>query len=320
MPVDEFSLIETFFRRPATPAAGVLDGIGDDCALLDGGAAGTLAVTTDTLVADIHFPAQASAFDIGQRALRVNLSDLAAMGAEPRWFLLALTLPAADEDWLRAFSAGLFAVADARGCALVGGDTTRGPLSVTITAMGAVPANVALRRAGAGAGDSVFVTGELGGAAAALADMTETRACSAADTTLNARYWYPEPRLREGVALRGIASAAIDISDGLVADLGHVARASGVAAELELEKLPLSVAAVAHFGGDRARDWALAGGDDYELCFTVPPARLAALEQAVRAGHLRALPVGRLVSGTGVHARDGAGRSVALTRAGYRHF
>ncbi len=320
MPLDEFSLIETFFRRPAAPAAGVLAGIGDDCALLDGGAAGVLAVTTDTLVADIHFPAQASAFDIGQRALRVNLSDLAAMGAVPRWFLLALTLPAADEDWLRAFSAGLFAVADAHGCALVGGDTTRGPLAVTITALSAVPENVALRRSGAGTGDLVFVTGELGGAAAALADMTATGACSAVDAALNARYWYPEPRLREGVALRGIASAAIDLSDGLVADLGHVARASGVAAELELEKLPLCGAALARFGSDQTRDWALSGGDDYELCFTVPPARLAALETAVRAGHLRALPVGRLVSGTGVHARDGAGRSLALTRTGYHHF
>ena len=320
MPMDEFSLIETFFHRPVTPGAGVLAGIGDDCALLDGGAAAALAVTTDTLVADIHFPAHAAAFDIGQRALRVNLSDLAAMGAAPRWFLLALTMPAADADWLRAFSAGLFAVADAHDCALVGGDTTRGPLAVTITALGQVPASAALRRSGASAGDRVFVTGELGGAAAALADMMDTGGCSAADATLSARYWYPEPRLREGMALRGIASAAIDISDGLVADLGHLARASGVGAELELARLPLCAAAVARFGAERARDWALGGGDDYELCFTVPPARLAALDAAVRAGHLRALPIGRLVSGAGVSARDGAGQNIALNGSGYRHF
>ncbi|MGE3295739.1 MAG: thiamine-phosphate kinase [Porticoccaceae bacterium] len=319
MPIDEFGLIETFFRRPVTPAAGVLAGIGDDCALLDGGGA-ALAVTTDTLVADIHFPAHAAAFDIGQRALRVNLSDLAAMGATPCWFLLALTLPAADADWLRAFSAGLFAVADAHACALVGGDTTRGPLAVTITALGQVPASGALRRAGAGVGDRVFVTGELGGAAAALAQMTDMGACSAADATLNARYWYPEPRVREGMTLRGIASAAIDISDGLVADLGHLARASGVGAELELEQIPLCAAAVARSGAGRARDWALGGGDDYELCFTVPPARLAALDAAVRAGHLRALPIGRLVPGAGVSARDGAGQNVVLARTGYRHF
>lgn len=319
MPIDEFSLIETFFRRPVTPAAGVLAGIGDDCALLDP-VAGVLAVTTDTLVADIHFPAMAPAFDVAQRALRVNLSDLAAMGAVPRWFLLALTLPTAEDDWLRAFSAGLFAVADVHDCALVGGDTTRGPLSVTITALGQVPANAALRRSGASAGDRVFVTGELGGAAAALADMMDTGGCSAADATLNARYWYPEPRLREGMALRGIASAAIDISDGLVADLGHLARASGVGAELELARLPLCAAAVARFGAEQARDWALGGGDDYELCFTVPPARLAALEEAVRAGHLRALPIGHLVSGAGVSVRDGAGQNVAVNGGGYRHF
>jgi thiamine-monophosphate kinase len=170
-----------------TPAAGVLAGIGDDCALLDP-VAGVLAVTTDTLVADIHCPADAAAFDIGQRALRVNLSDLAAMGAAPRWFLLALTMPAADADWLRAFSAGLFAVADAHDCALVGGDTTRGPLAVTITALGQVPASAALRRSGASAGDRVFVTGELGGAAAALAHMTDKGGCRAAHTSLNERY------------------------------------------------------------------------------------------------------------------------------------
>lgn len=319
MPVDEFGLIETFFRRPVTPAAGVLAGIGDDCALLDGAGA-ALAVTTDTLVADIHFPAHAPAFDIGQRALRVNLSDLAAMGAAPRWFLLALTMPAADADWLRAFSAGLFSVADAHACALVGGDTTSGPLAVTITALGQVPVSVALRRSGASAGDRVFVTGELGGAAAALADMMDTGACSAVDATLNARYWYPEPRVREGMALRGIASAAIDVSDGLVADLGHLARASGVGAELELERLPLCTAAAARFGAGRARDWALGGGDDYELCFTVPPARLAALDAAVRAGLLRALPIGRLVPGAGVSARDDAGQNVAVNGSGYRHF
>lgn len=319
MALDEFALIETFFRRPAQ-AVGVRAGIGDDCALLAVDPGCVLAITTDTLVADVHFPAAAAAFDIGQRALRVNLSDLAAMGAAPRWCLLALTLPAADPDWLVAFSAGLFAVADAHGCALVGGDTTRGPLALTITALGEVPVDAALRRCGAREGDLVFVTGELGGAAAALAQMTEAGSHCAADVDLNARYWYPEPRVREGIALRGIASAAIDISDGLVADLGHLARESGVGAELELAALPLGAAAEARFGAARARAWALGGGDDYELCFTVPPARLPALEAAVRAGSLRALPVGRLVAGTGVRVRDDAGQIFTPAASGYRHF
>lgn len=320
MALDEFGLIETFFRRTAPAAAGVRAGIGDDCALLAVDPAGVLAITTDTLVADVHFPAAAAAFDIGQRALRVNLSDLAAMGAVPRWCLLALTLPAADPDWLAAFSAGLFAAADAHGCALVGGDTTRGPLALTITALGEVPADAALCRSGARGGDLVFVTGELGGAAAALAQMTEAGSCRAADAGLNARYWYPEPRVREGVALRGIATAAIDISDGLVADLGHLAHESGVGAELELAALPLCAAAEAHFGTPQARAWALGGGDDYELCFTVPPARLPALEAAVRAGQLRAQPVGRLVASAGVRVRDGAGQILTPTESGYRHF
>jgi thiamine-monophosphate kinase len=271
MALDEFGLIETFFRRPA-PAAGVRAGIGDDGALLAVDPAGVLAITTDTLVADVHFPVAAAAFDIGQRALRVNLSDLAAMGAVPRWCLLALTLPAADPDWLAAFSAGLFVVADAHGCALVGGDTTRGPLALTITALGEVPADAALRRSGACEGDWVFVTGELGGAAAALAQMTEAGSCRAADADLNARYWYPEPRVREGVALRLGATAMTDISDGLVADLGHIAAASGVDIDLRSADIdvPAQMSDIGQAVGVDPLHWVLTGGEDHAIVAVFP--------------------------------------------------
>ncbi|MFZ5654926.1 MAG: thiamine-phosphate kinase [Pseudomonadota bacterium] len=320
MAIDEFSLIERYFRHGVGSGSGVRLGVGDDGALLEVEAGAELVVTVDTLVADLHFPAAADAADIAQRALRVNLSDLAAMAATPRWFLLALTLPEADERWLAGFAAGLAAAATAFGVALVGGDTTRGPLAVSITALGTVPAGQALRRSGAAAGDWVMVTGVLGGAAAALADMRERGTCRAGSAALDARYWRPEPRLADAEALRGLASAAIDISDGLLADLGHLARASGVGAELMLEALPLHAAAVSRFGVARVRQWALGGGDDYELCFTVAPGRgaqLAALPAAGRAGATR---IGQLVPGSGVRVRDAAGREVPVAEPGFRHF
>ena len=320
MASDEFDLIERFFKGAATPGADVRLGIGDDGAVLDPGPGVELVTTVDTLVADLHFPAAASAAAIAQRALRVNLSDLAAMGATPRWFLLALSLPAADEDWLAAFSAGLREAAIRYGCALVGGDTTRGPLTISITALGTVPAGSALTRGGATEGDLVLVTGPLGGSAAALAEMRRCGASTAPSPALNAAYWYPEPQLHAGQALRGLASAAIDISDGLLADLGHLARASGLGAELSLEAMPLNAAAVARFGLEQTRSWALSAGDDYQLCFALAPQHLAELRRRLRADHLDAVQIGRLVAAPGVRVRDGAGNELPIDQRGFQHF
>ena len=320
MASDEFSLIERFFQRTATPGTGVRLGIGDDGAVLDPGPGVELVATVDTLVAGLHFPATATAADIAQRALRVNLSDLAAMGATPRWFLLALSLPTADEDWLAGFSTGLAAAATRYGCALIGGDTTHGPLSISITALGTLPAGTALTRGGARVGDLVLVTGTLGGSAAALAEMQRSGTTTADSAVLDADYWHPEPRLAEGQALRGLASAAIDISDGLLADLGHVARASGVGAELSLDALPLRPEAVARFGLEQARAWALSAGDDYQLCFTLQPARLAEVEALGSARGFQFTRIGRLTAEPGVRVWDAEGREMAIAERGFRHF
>jgi thiamine-monophosphate kinase len=317
--VDEFGLIEEFFTRPAHRAEVVL-GIGDDAALLAlAGAADTLAVTTDTLIEGVHFPRSAPAFDVGYKALAVNVSDLAAMGARPLAFLLNLALPAADAEWLAGFRDGLFTLADAVGLDLIGGDTVRGPLAVTITALGTVAPGAALRRDGARPGDRVYVSGLLGEAALGfLLRGGRLPLPSQFQESVLARLDRPWPRIHEGQALVGIASAAIDISDGLVADLGHILKASGVGARLDIRRLPLSDAYAA------ARpavgyDPALVFGDDYELCFTVPPARVQAL-----AGLASRLPcgvrdIGEIVAGAGLTLHDGEG-VYTPSRAGYNHF
>ncbi|HET7586839.1 MAG TPA: thiamine-phosphate kinase [Gammaproteobacteria bacterium] len=268
--MDEFALIRRYFDRPGDNARGVSLGIGDDAALLQVPAGHELAVTTDTMVEAVHFPADAPAHGIGYRALATNLSDLAAMGATPAWATLAVTLPGADAAWIEAFSRGFFELADAFDVALVGGDVTRGPLTITVGMYGVVAAGTALRRSGARPGDRIVVTGALGEAAAGL------KAWPLADG--GGRYLYPQPRVAEGQALRGYASAAIDISDGLLADLGHIIEASGVGAEVAAGQVPLAPT-LASFDSATARETALTGGDDYELCFTIEPERLDALRQ-----------------------------------------
>lgn len=315
----EFALIETFFANRQGPAIGVRLGVGDDCALLMPNPGEELAVTTDTLVGGVHFPVDGPAEEIGQRALRVNLSDLAAMGATPRWFQLALTLPIADDGWLEAFSRGLFAAAQVHGATLVGGDTTRGPLSVTITAIGTVPAGQALRRDGAKPGDHIYVTGALGDGAAGLAMLTD-RSEQADAAYLRQRYWRPTPRVAEGELLRGLAAAAIDISDGLLADLGHIARRSRVGARLHSGRLPVSGALGRYAPRQQAIEWALAGGDDYELCFTVPPARVDRVEELASSGQLTATAIGWIIPGAGVACRDEFGQDLKVRRDGYDHF
>lgn len=321
MSLDEFALIERIARRTRARADIVL-GIGDDAALLQPAPGQQLAVTADTLNAGVHFPAESAPADIGWKALAANLSDLAAMGAVPAWCTLSLSLPQAEGDWLDAFADGLFALADASGIAVVGGDTTRGPLSISITAIGRVPAAQALRRDGARVGDDIWVSGHPGEAAGALRLWQQGRldvrgvVADAAHERLRQRLQRPMPRLSLGLALRTCAHAAADVSDGLLADLGHIASRSGVAAVLQADAVPLSAALHTALGDAAALDCALRGGDDYELCFTAAPERRQAVQALTADLALPLARIGVIAEGRGVHCEGDAGAG----RSGYRHF
>lgn len=315
----EFELIRNYFA--AAPCAqggeGVALGIGDDCALLAVPAGEQLALSTDTLVANVHFPDPCDPFLLGQRSLAVAVSDLAAMGATPLAFTLALTLPTVTADWLLAYARGLNQMAQACGVALVGGDTTRGPLSLTMTVFGRVPSGQALTRGGAQPGDLLCVGGELGNAAGALPLVLGQRSAEPdVAEPLLAHYWSPRPQLDLGLALRGKASAAMDISDGLLADCGHIALASGVALQVERDRLPLSKALQAFLGRSQAQDAALSGGDDYVLLFTVPPVRLSALQAEGWPIHV----IGSVIAGEGVTLVDRSGLDITPSIRGYQHF
>ncbi|MEH6583190.1 MAG: thiamine-phosphate kinase [Halioglobus sp.] len=306
MPSSEFSLIARYFSSlGAGPAVDL--SVGDDCAILRLNAGERLAISTDTLVSAVHFPADAFPEDIGFRAVAVAVSDLAAMGARPLGMTLALTLPDADDFWLNAFSQGLAAAVSAFNIPLVGGDTTRGPLTITVQVMGALPTGDALLRGGTQVGDGVYVSGTLGDAAGGLAFLQEQWQPQPEHAEyLLQRFYRPQPRLALGQQLLGLASAAIDISDGLVADAGHIAAASGVGMVIEPATLPLSPALAAHPDRDQALRWALVGGDDYELCFTLPSGQVPP-PGCTRVGEVRA----------------GAGIDCGLdvdTAGGYRHF
>lgn len=317
----EFDLIEHIRRRAQAPGDmqrdDVLLGIGDDAALLRVPDGDELVVATDTLNAGVHFANDAAPSDIGWKALAVNLSDLAAMGATPAWCTLSLSLPHADQAWLDGFLDGFLALAAQHGVALVGGDTTRGPLSLCVTAHGLVGAGEALRRDGARAGDAVWVTGTVGEAAAALAQL---QAGGVADAELRRRLDRPEPRIAFGRGLRGLARACIDVSDGLLQDLGHVCRASGVGAEVEVDALPASEALAARSSGDTLRGEQACGGDDYELCFTAPPGADAAIAAVARESRTPATRIGRIVAGDGVRAVLADGSQWCPPRSGYAHF
>ena len=319
----EFELIERFFTRPAAVAArhGVILGVGDDAALLQMPPDTELAAAVDTLVAGRHFPPGSAARSIGHRALAVNLSDMAAMGATPAWATLALTLPAADARWLEDFAAGLLELADAHQVTLVGGDTTAGPLSISVQILGHVAPGTALRRGGGRAGDVLAVTGTLGDAGAGLALVTERLEVRdpAAAAELIARFEFPTPRVGFGSGARGIAAAAMDLSDGLTGDLRKLAGASGVAAHVAVDELPLSAALQASTTLAQARHWALAAGDDYELLLAVPPSRYAELAAVARRWDLRLTAIGELRRGSGVHFTLN-GACFAAPPRGYDHF
>jgi thiamine-monophosphate kinase len=315
--VAEFALIDLIRKRCHATRADVRLGIGDDAALLAVPAGKLLAVSTDTLVVGVHFPHAATARDIGWKALAVNLSDLAAMGAEPAWATLALTLPGADARWVEEFADGFAELARRHRVALVGGDTTQGPLSITVTIHGFVPPGAALTRAGAREGDGVYVTGTLGDAAAAL---SKTQSKSACDPQLLERLHRPTPRVAQGLILRGRATSCIDVSDGLVADLGHICDASGVGVRIDAHALPASPALIAAFAAEDRRAFQLAGGDDYELCFTAPDAIATGLLRDLADSGCAATRIGRTVAAVGVQVRDANGNPLALPRAGWEHF
>jgi thiamine-monophosphate kinase len=280
-----------------------------------------LVVSTDTLVAGVHFPEDTPPSDIGYKALAVNLSDLAAMGATPAWVSLALTLPSVDESWLADFAGGFFELAARHNVQLIGGDTTRGALSITVHIQGFVPTGTALTRTGARVGDRICVTGTLGDAALALQSGDACHSLSAASAAyLLARLRRPTPRIDAGIALRGVATSAIDISDGLAGDLGHVLAASGVGATLEIARLPLSPALCSLEDKTQAWRLALAGGDDYELCFTVPEEAYARVARHLTSRDCVVTSIGRIESALGLRGLQPDGGLLDLEPTGYRHF
>jgi len=314
----EFDLIDRFFKRPTRHNA---MGIGDDCALLSPAPGMQLAVSSDMLVEGRHFLSTVDPFKLGHKALAVNLSDLAACGAKPLAFTLALAMPRAEEAWLEPFSRGLFALADAHGCELVGGDTTRGPLNICITVFGEVPQGQALLRSGARAGDDLYVSGTLGDARLALEVFRGTlRVPAEVFEAARARMEQPTPRVSLGQTLVGIATSAIDISDGLLGDLGHVLRQSGVGASIQTELAAGLIAAAGRLDADRQLEYVLAGGDDYELAFTAPPAQREAVQAAAKKSGTAVARIGQIESAPGIRLLDAQGRPMQKRYGSFDHF
>ncbi|MCW8825893.1 MAG: thiamine-phosphate kinase [Gammaproteobacteria bacterium] len=317
MPLSEFSIIDRFFRRQSTPKT--LLSIGDDAALIEPPVGEVLAISVDTLVVGRHFPEQTTPADIGYKSLAVNLSDMAAMGAEPRWATLSLALPEVDEAFLQPFSDTLIALAEQHGVELVGGDTVRGPLTITLQIIGTLPAERALKRSGARVGDAIFISGTVGDAAQGLSFALAGHGQTDDEAYLLGRLNRPTPRVELGLALRGLATSAIDISDGLLADLGHILKQSGVSAEIFSELIPCSDALRAAVPELRERlPLMVAGGDDYELCFTVPE---SGVEELAKIAGVLSLPLTRI----GTICEAGDSHSVlldgkVLSQQGFDHF
>lgn len=319
----EFAIIDRFFSSSARSALRpeLHLGVGDDCALLTIPEGQQLAISIDTMVEGRHFPADADAGDIGYRALAVATSDLAAMGAAPLAATLALTLPCADEAWLEGFSRGFHSALGDFSMSLIGGDTTCGPLTITVQVHGVVPQGCALLRSGARVGDKIVVSGALGDAAAALAgfdrqlELDETQSAS-----LHRRFYRPQPRIGLGQSLLSLAHSAIDISDGLLADLGHIVQRSAVGARIAVDALPLSTTLCAIAEREQALQWALTGGDDYELCFTLSADNLTQLKMLASDCGVDLTVIGDIVAGDGVQVLDTAGREVQFASGGFQHF
>lgn len=322
MPFEEFDLIQRFFNQRTQQRRDVILGIGDDAAILQMPSNQQLVVSTDTLVAGRHFPVNTTPADIGYKALAVNLSDLAAMGAEPAWVLLALTLPNANSVWLKEFTDGFFPLIQDFHLQLVGGDLTRGPLTITFQALGFVAPGKALSRVGAQQGDRIYVTGSLGDAGLALESLNTKNCFGLTESQLFSvmqRLNRPQPRVEVGLALRDIASSAIDVSDGLAADLNHILAANQVGAVLQLEKLPLSEVLKA-LPIKKAWQLALSSGDDYELCFTVPESHERALQQLLIMQDVPFACIGSIKKEPGLLLLDKKGSVFNMYNLGYQHF
>ena len=318
----EFELIKQHFTHAAPRT---LLGVGDDAALIKPARGQVLAVAADMLVGGRHFFMDADPASVGHKALAVNLSDMAAMGAVPRWATLGIALPKADERWVAAMSKGFMALARKHGVDLIGGDTTKGPLNLCVQIIGEVPARQALRRDGAKPGDDIWVSGTLGDAALAVAARTQRIKLKPADRKrVQQKLDWPVPRIALGVALRGVARSAIDVSDGLIADLGHICERSGVAAVVAIERLPVSPLMRRYREAPAARAALLGGGDDYELCFTAAPAKRAAVELAASRTRTRVTRIGCVIrapeDACSVVVVDGDGLPVAAQQNGFDHF
>ncbi len=314
----EFDVIARHFTRPA---ANAVLGVGDDCALVGLSRGMELAVSVDTMVSGTHFFPDVDPENLGHKALAVNLSDIAAMGAMPYWAMLALTLPKVDHDWLAAFAKGFFDLADEFDVSLIGGDTTRGPLTLTVTIMGEVPIGAALRRGGAKAGNDIWVSGRIGDAALAVAHRHGKLVLEEADYhEAVMRLYEPTPRVELGQALRGLATAAIDVSDGLLADLGHICGLSKVGAVVELAAIPLSPIGAKHVASDAGRNAIVAGGDDYELCFTAHPNSRESIQDLAKALDVPLTRIGQVKRGRGVSLHGPDGKPVKIDGRGYDHF
>lgn len=320
--MNEFELIARYFKQQATERADVNVGIGDDAAVVTVPRGYNLTMSIDTMVAGVHFPVDTAAADLGHKALAVSLSDMAAMGAEPTWLTLSITMPDPNSGWLAEFSRGLLQLCERYAVQLVGGDTCRGPLSLTTQVQGLVPCEKALLRSGANVGDLIYVSGELGGAGLALQDKLYDD-CQLSDSDRNdlmQRLSRPEPRVELGMALRNLATAAIDISDGLLADLGHIAQASELGARIELTQVPKAAVLTDYLALDAAYRLALAAGDDYELCFTVPPAAQSGLQELSQRLALPLTCVGEMVTGHGVKVMQDDATEFVMEKQGYAHF
>ncbi len=318
MPLGEFDLIRRYFTRNTVSA---ILGVGDDAALLPVTSGKELAVSTDMLVSGRHFFPDADPYFLGRKSLAVNLSDMAAMGATPRWATLALALPEVSNNWLEAFSNGFYSIADEFGVELVGGDTTRGPLNICVQILGETQPGMALRRVGAKVGDIVWISGELGAAALALAHLQgEVSLPSEIFEYCAKKLHDPSPRVALGLALQGIADSAIDISDGLIGDLGHILQRSNVGAKIRIDKIPSNPELKTHLAQPLAAQALLAGGDEYELCFTAAPQRMQAIRAIATRLQLALTPVGEIVSGSGLVILDEHDLPLNLSLKSFDHF
>jgi len=317
-PSPEFDLIARHFTRPA---ANAVLGVGDDCALVGVSHGMDLAVSTDTMVSGTHFFPDVDPETLGHKALAVNLSDMAAMGAMPYWATLALTLPAVNDEWLAKFAKGFFDLAEEFGVSLIGGDTTKGPLTMTVTIMGEVPAGASLRRSGAKVGNDIWVSGHLGDAALAVAHRRGLLKLSEEDyMEAVMRLYEPAPRVKLGQALRGLATGAIDISDGLLGDLGHICELSKVGATVESELLPVSAIGALHIDSLEGLTAVAAGGDDYELCFTAPANARDSIEDLTDVLGIPLTRIGQVRKGQGVSLLGADGKPIIVDGRGFDHF